>query len=180
MALAVAFAGKIGCGKTSVSNGIAGAVGWPRASFGDYVRQIAKGEGLTASRRNLQVVGTQLLERDMKNFCAAVLSSSGWQRPGSVVIDGLRHRETIPILQEIVSPAKLKIVFIKTTDEIRLQRLTRRDSAERAEIRAAEAHSSEQQVSSALQDVADLVIDGDRPIQDILREVVAWLRTFRD
>ena len=44
--LVLAFAGRIASGKSTFSMGLAQVLGWPRVSFGDYVRQVARHSGL--------------------------------------------------------------------------------------------------------------------------------------
>src|SRR5437667_11684940 len=98
MALAVAFSGKLGSGKTTVSSSLAEALKWPRTSFGDYVREILRSRGLEQTRDNLQRFGTQLLNDDPRAFCRSVLLSCGWTPGDNLIIDGLRHLRTIQII----------------------------------------------------------------------------------
>jgi dephospho-CoA kinase len=174
--LAIAFSGKLGSGKTTISNATATALGWPLVGFGNYVRKVVRERGLEGTRENLQAVGTELLERDSYDFCKAVLSSGGWTRGEPLLIDGLRHVRTISIIQELISPAKLRIVSISVSEATRLQRLGQRSHVDAASIGMIEAHSSEQEVSSILCDHADLVIDGEKPVSVLVAEVVHWIR----
>src|SRR5258707_11551413 len=174
--LVIAFSGKLGSGKTTISNAIATALGWRVVGFGDYVRKVVRERGLVGTRENLQVVGTELLEANPSDFCKAVLLSGGWTRAEPLLIDGLRHVRTIAIIQEIVSPAKLKIVSISVTDSTRLKRLGQRNQTDAASIVRVEAHSSEQEVDRILCDLADLVIDGEKPVDVLVEEVITWIR----
>src|SRR5579859_1042107 len=161
--LVVAFAGKIGSGKTTLTTALAEFLKWPRASFGDYVRTAVRERGLPQTRYNLQRVGTELLHNDIGKFCKSVLLSSGWNGNQSLIIDGLRHTETIDVIREIVLPATLKIVFISISDNTRLQRLKNRGEGNADAIEDADRHSSEQQVASVLRGCADLLVDGCKP-----------------
>jgi dephospho-CoA kinase len=172
MLLAVAFAGKIGSGKTTVTTALAKALGWPRASFGDFVRKVARERGVPETRRNLQELGTRLLESDAFDFCNSVLSSSGWRTGENLIMDGLRHVETVEIIRKLVQPAVLKIVSVSVSEATRAHRLRNRGESGVASI---EAHSSEQQVTSVLQKHADLEIDGDRPLEIIVAELLRWI-----
>ena len=173
MLLVVAFAGKIGSGKTTITKSLAELLGWPRASFGDYVRSVLHERGLQETRQNLQRIGTQLLENDSRGFCSSVLLSCGWKAGQNLIVDGLRHVETIDIIREIVQPATLRIVFVSVSDETRLRRLKQRGEGDIASV---ERHSSEQQVSSVLQRRADLLIEGNRAANMIVAELTDWIR----
>lgn len=174
--LAIAFSGKLGSGKTTISNATATALGWPLVGFGDYVRKVVCERGLKGTRENLQAVGTELLEADPCEFCKAVLSSGGWIRGKPLLIDGLRHVRTIAIIEELIAPATLRIISILVSEATRLQRLGRRNQVDAAFIGMIEAHSSEQEVGSILSNHADLVIDGEKPVNALVAEVVHWIR----
>jgi dephospho-CoA kinase len=126
MAIVVAIAGKIGSGKTTITKSLAKLLQWPRAGFGDYVRAVARKRGESQAREHLQELGTQLLRNDPREFCKAVISSAEWRPGEGLIIDGLRHAETIGIIRELVSPAVLKIVLISVPEETRFQRLKER------------------------------------------------------
>jgi dephospho-CoA kinase len=175
MPLVVAFTGKIGTGKTTITKSLAEALGWPRASFGDYVRKVVREQGLPETRYNLQRVGTKLLRSDARGFCNSVLSSCGWSPGQSLIIDGLRHAETIGIIRGIVEPASLKIVFVSVPDATRLKRLRERGEGNMGTVQDAERHSSEQQVNSVLRSSADLMIEGDKPVGTIIRQLAEWV-----
>ena len=174
--LAVAFAGKLGSGKTTVTRSLAEALGWPRASFGDYVREVVRKQGLEETRENLQRVGTQLLERDRESFCTSVLLTCGWKAGQNLIIDGLRHVETIEIIRKLVYPAALKIVFISVPESTRLVRLQQRGEGD---VVTAERHPSEQQVGSAVYLCADFVIEGTRPLRSIVAELTGWIANLK-
>jgi dephospho-CoA kinase len=173
--LVIAFSGKLGSGKTTISNAVATALGWPLAGFGDYVRRVVRERGLEGARENLQAVGTELLEADAREFCKEVLSSGGWIRGEPLLLDGLRHVRTIAIIQELISPATLRIISILVPEATRLQRLGQRDQVEAASTSIIEAHSSEQEVGSILCNHADLVLDGEKPVSVLVAEVIDWI-----
>ncbi len=174
MAAVLAFAGRIGSGKTTLTTALAEALRCKRASFGDYVRHAVKALGLEGTRENLQTIGTELLERDTPGFCSEVLRHAGWTPGEALVIDGLRHAETIDPIRQLVRPLRLRIVYLEIDDAIRLERLGARGEDERAVISLAEAHSSEQQVTSNLAKLADLTIDNGGSVQESVRRVVEW------
>jgi dephospho-CoA kinase len=175
MPVAVAIAGRIGTGKTTLSTDLANTLECVRVSFGDYVRGAVQERGLPPTRDNLQVIGTQLLIRDPPGFCSSVLSSSGWQPGKDLVIDGLRHLVTIPIIRRLVEPAAMKILYISVPEQIRLERLKNRGEGDARNVARIESHSSEQELESVAQ-IADLAVRGDRPRGANISEITQWLR----
>ena len=176
MVAVLAFAGRMGSGKTTLTTALARAFGCKRASFGDYVRHVVKARGFEQTRENLQKIGTELLEQDRLRFCSDVLHHAGWTPGEALVIDGLRHAETISLIRQLVSPLGLRIIFLEIDDDIRLERLEARGDGEREALSLAEAHSSEQQVISVLARQADLIIDSGDSVQESVRRVVEWAR----
>jgi dephospho-CoA kinase len=175
MSIVIAIAGRIGSGKTTLSKDLANALQCLRASFGDYVRAAVQERGLPQTRENLQVIGTQLLTSDPTGFCSSVLSSCGWQPGKDLVIDGLRHLITIPIIRRLVEPSAMKIVYISVPEEIRLQRLNDRGEGDAHNVARIESHSSEQELGPIAQ-MADLAVRGDSPRDVNVAEIAAWLR----
>ena len=56
--LVIGFAGRIGSGKSTLSSEVAERLGWRRASFGDYLRTVAKSSGLDEFERGAAVLGS--------------------------------------------------------------------------------------------------------------------------
>jgi dephospho-CoA kinase len=174
MPLAIAITGRIGSGKTTLSKDLANALQCARASFGDYVRGVVQKRGLPPTRENLQIVGTELLTSDACGFCRSVLTSSGYQPGESLVIDGLRHMITIPIICALIEPSSMKIIRVSVPEEIRLQRLRDRGEGDASSVARIESHSSEQELGS-IAEMADFVVRGDRPRAMNIAEITAWL-----
>jgi dephospho-CoA kinase len=160
MPFVVAIAGRIGSGKTTLSKDLAVSLACPRATFGDYVRQKVQERELPPTRENLQVIGTELLERDPDRFCESVISMSGWKSGHDLVIDGLRHLRTISIIRRITAPAGLKIVYVSIPEQVRLKRLLDRGEGDTQNVARIESHSSEQELQS-IADMADIAVRGD-------------------
>jgi len=55
------------------------------------------------TREVLQVLGTEILRSDPGNFCQSVLAHCGWNAGQNLLIDGLRHEETIEIIKGLFS-----------------------------------------------------------------------------
>ena len=160
MPFVVAIAGRIGSVKTTLSKDLAAALGCPRATFGDYVRQKVQERGLPLTRENLQDVGTELLLADPDHFCESVISMSGWEPGRDLVIDGLRHLRTIPIIRRVTTPAGWKIVYVSIPEQVRLKRLSDRGEGDAQNVARIESHSSEQELQS-IAEMADIRVRGD-------------------
>jgi len=176
--IVLAFAGGLGSGKSTVSSAVARELGWPRTSFGAYVRAIARVRGLNARAREVQQeVGEQLVREECESFCRAVLAHPRWQRGQPLVVDGIRHVEVLERLQQMVAPQAVRLVFIDVTDEERAARLHDKGVDDPAQLQRIESHSTETQVHTVLPHMADKVVDGDRPIDVVVREVVSWVHS---
>jgi cytidylate kinase len=173
--LVVGFAGRIGSGKSTISIEVARALGWPRASFGDYVRTVARSAGLGESREGLQEIGASLIERGVDDFCRAVLAQSGWNAGEPLVIDGIRHAEVIESLRKLVAPLEMRVVYLDVKDEKRLNNLRKREDAVAEELELVEGHTTEEQVKNVLPELADLRLPGDRPLEELVATVVTWI-----
>ena len=177
---AVAFAGRMGTGKCSVSIALATNMGWKRASFGDFVRLIAAKRGLEPSRQVLQMIGAELESQDAVAFCKDVLESAGWHSGESIVVDGIRHVRVFEILRDLLSPVPVILVCLEAEEDLRKARLLERDGMEAGSCASAEAHSTEQDVISRLPDLADLrIFTKDGSQQEILQRIKDRLDPIR-
>ena len=173
--LVIGFAGRIGSGKSTLSNEVAKRLGWRRASFGDYLRTLAKSSGLDESREVLQYLGASLIDKGVDDFCRAVLTHYGWNAGEPLVIDGIRHTEVVESLRKLVAPLDLRVVFLEVEDEQRLKRLNAQDERTAENLELVEGHATEQQVKSLLPNLADLRLSSDRPIPELVSTLVNWI-----
>jgi dephospho-CoA kinase len=169
------FAGKVGSGKSTVSARVAEALAWPRASFGDYLREVARSKGLDGSREVLQELGASLVQSGPDEFCRALLTHCGWSAGEPLVVDGIRHEEVANALRRLVAPLELRLIFMETDDRLRHERLRERDSATSEKLERIESHSTEQQAKERLAGVADLCLQGDRPLSELVSTVLNWV-----
>jgi dephospho-CoA kinase len=174
----LAFAGGLGSDKSTVSSAVAEELGWPRTSFGAYVRAIAQVRKRKAWAREVQQdVGEQLVKEECESFCRAVLSHPRWQSGQPLVVDGIRHVEVLERLRRMVAPQTIRLFFIDVALEERAARLRDEGVDDPAQLRRIESHSTETQVRTVLPHMADLVVDGDRSIEIVARDVVSWVRS---
>lgn len=175
----VCLSGGIGSGKTEIARRLAAKLTWGFASFGDYVRSVARRRGLTEDRDQLQQLGESLVDAGMDDFCAAVLVHAGWQPGASLVVDGIRHAEALAAVRRRVAPAPAWLVYLGTVDEVRVARLAARRPSDAERLGVLDAHSTEAQVKGVLRDIADLVLDGTRDADDLVAEIDSWIEPRR-
>jgi len=168
------FAGPIASGKTTVSSALAHAYNLPLANFGDYVRLVARERGLGQERDILQRVGTELFEKDLTSFCISVLSRAGWKPGSGVVVDGIRRKEAIEIIQKLTEPLKFILIYVSTEEQIRRVRLYLKGINTENKIIKADSHPTESQLIF-LRKRADLVIDGAQPILELVHQIADFI-----
>jgi len=99
-----------------------------------------------------------------------------WEPGQPLVIDGIRHAEAVDALRQLATPFELVLVFITVNDPVREARLRQRGVTDREQLRRAEEHPIEVQVGTVLPEMADLTMDGARPVEDLLQEMVTWIQ----
>jgi dephospho-CoA kinase len=170
----VAFSGSIASGKSTLSEALARSVGCKRVSFGEFLRKEAKRRGLEMTREALQELGADYVDRDPEALCRNVLSQEGLFLPGTaVVVDGVRHASVVSILKRLVAPAELRLVHVASAEDVRYQRLLVRGE-DAGRLREYDKHSTESEVETALRGIADLVVDGTKPTEVLVDDLVAW------
>jgi len=173
--LVACFAGGIGSGKSVVSKRVAAALGWPRVSFGDYVRGVARQRGLDQTRETLQEVGAELVAGNVEDFCRRVLGQAEWSSEESLVVDGVRHVEVMDAIRSMAAPSVSVLVFVDVGRAERKRRVLERAIGD-ISFENAERHSTEIQVGGRLREAADMVIDGRQPVDIVVRDVVEFIR----
>jgi len=171
----VGFAGKIGSGKTTISAAVAEALDWPRVSFGDYVRGVARERGLGESREVLQEIGASLV-KNPDEFCLSLLGQVGWKPGKNLVVDGIRHTKIMDALRRVTRPSRVFLVFVKVDERVRGKRLLDDRDAGKQTAPEYEAHTTEADVKTVLPATADLMADGARPVPDLVNQIVAWIQ----
>jgi dephospho-CoA kinase len=175
--IAIGFAGKIGSGKTTLSSKVSETLAWPYVSFGNHVRNVARQRGLDESREVLQEIGASLVSSDPGLFCREVLSQADWQPGLPIVIDGIRHVEVVEVLRRLIAPSSLRVVYIEVADGVREARLPEEGINNATQLMQIETHSTEVQVRTVLPESADLIVDGSKELDDLVNEIVDWVRS---
>ena len=171
----LAFSGRIGSGKSTLSQQVADALGWRRASFGDYLRTFARTQGLEESREVLQDLGESLVTKDPDDFCRSVLMHFGWHSGEPLVIDGVRHATIVEALRRLVAPLELRLVFIEVDENTRRKRLQKVDKDVTDKLELFESHSTEREVTDTLPALAAWHVHGDRPVKEVVHEILGWV-----
>lgn len=174
--IVLGFAGSIASGKSTLSIDVALSLGWQRVSFGDYVRTVAQRQELGESREVLQAVGESLVKKGIEQFCRAVLAQVDWEPGQPLVIDGIRHGETVSILRWLVAPSELLLVFVAVNESTRKTRLAERGLTDYELRQQFEKHSTEAQVRTVLRGMADFTVDSTRKIEELVKEIVTWVQ----
>jgi dephospho-CoA kinase len=163
--LAIGLVAPPGSGKTTLSAELAATLGWPRVSFGDYVRSVADEKGLPPSREALQDLGAALIAAGWDEFVRAVLGQARRGEDQGIVIDGIRHHMAIATLRTAVAPLRLCIVYLDASDVTRLGRLTERGVADSSELARIDSHSTELEVHE-LGSIADIRVVSEGQVSD--------------
>lgn len=168
-----AFSGRIGSGKTQVSKAVATVLGLGWNSFGATIKNIAVERNLPTDRKGLQALGEKLVATEPENLCRRLLLDAKPSGSQPIVIDGLRHRHIRDMLQRLLAPAALVVVFVDVADAIRLERLRIRDGLTDWEVKEFEGHSTEIQVAAEIRSLADLVADNSGALDTTVAAITA-------
>jgi thymidylate kinase len=173
----VAISGRTRAGKTTLAHALAADLGWPRASFSEYVRAVARDRGLEQSRRALQDLGAELVATLAPGeFAMGALTNAGLRpRDAPFAIEGVRYVSTLEGLREVAAPLPVALIYLTVSDAERDRRLAAEGVAV-AEGRRWEEHPTEHDVLHRLEAVADLVVDADAPADLVAKTVERWLR----
>ena len=169
--VAVGLSGKIGSGKSTLALELANTLRCPRVGFGDYVRIVARKLGLSESRETLQGVGESLLAADPEGFCRAVIGQANWDPSQSLIVDGIRHKQVVDIIRQLVAPTRFVLMFVSADDRLRESRLIARDEEDSMTMQQIESHSTEREVASELRLLADIEVDASLPIEGIIVQI---------
>jgi dephospho-CoA kinase len=170
----LAIAGSIGSGKTTLARALASALGAKHAGFGEFVRALLTAQGLDSTDRQLlQDLGHDRVEHDAAAFLSDTLVWAGHQPEELLVLDGLRHVLILRALQARMDQEDVQHIFLDTPLDERERRLALRGVTAEA-LAAADAHPAEADLVALLRRAADLVLDGRRPTEALVEDVLAW------
>jgi dephospho-CoA kinase len=158
----ICLTGGIASGKTTLADALRAALpGAVRLSFGDVVRRRAQATCAEPTREHLQETGLQLIREGWVSFVDELLSGLEGD-PAVLVVEGVRHREAVDTLRTRQPTRRLLLVYVEIADQHRQVRLARR-----AEPDHVLTHNVERDVES-LRAVADVVVQGHRPVDELV------------
>jgi dephospho-CoA kinase len=176
--LVVCFSGRMRSGKTSVTEALAGRLGWRRAAFGDYVRaRLAQQGGDPTSREALQNLGQAMVDVDPEGLVRGVLRSAGFTPGDNLVVDGVRHVAIQTLITQLVQPSRSFLIYLAVDDAHARTRAEGR-SEDRTELIRAEAHRVESDLSEALPSRADKVIDATTSLETVIQVCLDAIERF--
>jgi adenylate kinase family enzyme len=176
--LVICFSGRIGSGKTSVTQTLSASLGWPRAGFGDYLRaRVERNGGDPNSREALQDLGQSLVDADPDGFCLDVLKSGNFQPGGNLLLDGIRHVNILSRIKRLVGPSRAILIHL-TLDDADLRKRVESRSQGGDDLVRAEKHRVEAEISSSLPQIADRVVDASPPISELAGNVLSVVAKF--
>lgn len=171
---AIGVSGRIGSGKTTISQAIADAVECPLASFGEFIRSAARNSGLNSESRDiLQSIGDSLIAKGWPQFCRDVLNAANWQPSTSIIVDGIRHTEAVKHLSAIVAPLPFILVHVDVEETLRGDRVRQRLVS--SSSNEAESHGSEAAAKIVLPEMADVRVDGSAPLSTSVAIILSFL-----
>lgn len=173
----LAFSGGIASGKSTLSEAVALSLGCSRVSFGGFMRAEARKRGLSTDRETLQSIGEELVARDPDRLCRDLLAQSGWTPGGALVIDGVRHVDIADRLCQLVVPSEFRLVHVTAGEQTRNARFAARAESS-GDLSKYESHSTEHDVHLGLPERADLLVDGNQPIEGLIERVAKWAETL--
>ncbi|MDB4766750.1 hypothetical protein OAG71_03580, partial [bacterium] len=161
-------------GKTTVSKAVALEMQALRISFGSVVADEAEKQRLDITREVLQDLGESMVRADVYGFCQRVLDSKGWRKGMSIVVDGVRHKKVLLALREMVEPDYFGLMYLNIDRETQLKRWKSEDIPYTKSLQELEQHSTEVEVLKVLPDFSDLILDGAKNVNLIVKKIVAW------
>lgn len=166
--------GPIAAGKTSLARDISGRLGWKMISSGAVLQEEAARLGLDPqSRHVLQDLGLRYIHEDRENFCKKLLESVSWFPGEDIVVDAIRHVEAIDALRKLTSPSEFRLVYITLSESLRRKQLAKRSGTHTLE--EIESHPVESQVYTRLPQIADYLVDGALPHEELVHRVMSWV-----
>jgi hypothetical protein len=168
----IAISGRIGSGKSTLALELSRILGWSHASFGGFVRSLARERGWNEEREGLQALGEALIEQGWDEFTRAVLNHGGWKTGEPVVIDGVRHAEALESLCRVIGVSQVFHVHISISSDRLERRRTENRLGDFNYPGRMENHSTELQVLEVLPPVADMVVEFEGSAKELAAAVI--------
>jgi len=157
----ILIVGPIGAGKSTLASSLL-ADGWQVVSTSTILKKhYTKINGDTPTRKQLQKAGIDLIANRGENYIAKLIFSE-FKNNTMIAIEGVRTPGIATALKDIIPD--LYIVYVDAPREIRLQRVTIRDTITSEEFHEFESSPIEIQVPN-LQYLSEIKIDNSGAIE---------------
>jgi len=165
MRAVICLSGGIATGKTTVAKALVERFSDAAVcSFGDVVRNQARSQGKPLDRETLQIVGLALVEAGWRSFVDALLADIP-QPVQVLVVEGIRHRQAFEEIKRRHLSDIILLVYLEIGSRVQEGRLQ-----ERRESPGTQLHPVESSLAG-VEAIADLVIDGDFPLDWIIDKI---------
>lgn len=158
--LIITISGASGTGKSTLAAALAATLGSNPISFGEFVRDKARKQGIASDRSILQELGEASVRADPDKFVDAFLewASANWKSP--LIVEGVRHLVVDQALRERAERRGCNYVrvHLRAPDGLRARRRTGGDVDA---LRELDRHPVETEALGPLETGADFVIDSD-------------------
>ena len=184
MNVVIGLSGQLGSGKSTIARGLARALHCDPASFGDYVRSLARRGEYHVDRRTLQDLGQDELDsRGPEQFCVDMLDQQvpAFGPGNRLVVDGVRHLAIAGALRELLQPSVFFLVYMSVDNRVRFNRITTRELSGGSGqslwklVGELDQHRTELEVRQALRAHADLTLSATRPSSELVRAVLRFV-----
>jgi cytidylate kinase len=156
---ALGVAGKIGSGKSTLISSMSKEYEFSIASYGLFFRSLAASRNLPITRETFQGLTDQiLLEIGHDSLADKVVEASGWDRKRCLLIDGIRHIESVSSISRAVYPLPFYSVLLEIPEEVRISRIEKRDYLLPNAIETHDGHPSERSFERLIKPSASLVV----------------------
>jgi hypothetical protein len=128
-------------------------------------------------------LGQQLLiDRGAEQFCIDVLTTQAQEfTPGdTLVVEGVRHGSVADALASLVYPSSFALVVLRVDQRTRQRRLELREGEGEDDLREADSHPTEFDVTRDLHRRAALTLVSTRTSGELVRAVTDWLTRERN
>ena len=177
MNLRICVAGKISSGKSTLVKAIFLHVGFPIISFGGILRDYSMSNGLPATRRDLQQLGQEIIDRlGFEGFVKWMVNHSAVSWDSSLIIDGLRHVEIYGHILRMFPQALL--VYCDCNLKTQISRMITRDGIGENEAKQILSHETEMHVEG-LRAVAQLIFQPNDRVENFMKGLDGLISQMR-
>ena len=165
--------GKISSGKSTLAKQISNELNFPIASFGGYLLNYSRTNGLKLDRDSLQNLGDSFIKSNALSFLENVVNFSV-KDADNAIFEGVRHKSIFDLIKKMSSNSQS--IYLDVSDQLRLERFINRNKEIDSKSKAIEdfynrsSHHVEKEIDS-LRGQCDLIISGDEDLKNIIQQI---------